>query len=73
MNNQKSLNKKVHLTQDEVAILQLVADGYSNEAIGKKLFMSYHTVKSHLAKITKHLNAVNRTNAIYKVTKLGIF
>ena len=58
------------LTQIEIEILKLVALGYSNKKIGTELFMSYHTVKSHLAKIQRQLNAADRTNAVYIATKI---
>ena len=60
----------IKFTQIEIEILKLVAKGYSNKKIGKELFISYHTVKSHLAKILKQLNATNRTNVVYIATKV---
>ena len=60
----------IKLTKTEIEILKLVALGYNNKRIGTELFMSPHTVKSHLAKIQRQLNATDRTNAVYIATKV---
>ena len=57
------------LTQNEINILLLVSKGYNNKKIASELFISYHTVKSHIAKIMKQLNAADRTNAVYIAVK----
>jgi ATP/maltotriose-dependent transcriptional regulator MalT len=44
-------------------ILQLVAAGFSNEEIGKKVFISRKTVKTHLTNIFDKLGVNNRLNA----------
>lgn len=43
------------LTQRELEVVSLVADGYSNKDIGEKLILSSLTVKSHLARMSKLL------------------
>ena len=60
----------IKLTKIEIEILKLAALGYSNRRIGAELFISFHTVKSNLAKIQKQLNATDRTNAVYIATKI---
>ena len=40
-----------HLTEREFEVLQLVSQGYSNQEISKKIFVSSHTVKAHLENI----------------------
>jgi len=61
-----------NLTSDEILILELVSKGYDNKRIAKELFMSYHTVKSHITKILKLLKATDRTNAVYIAVKQKI-
>ena len=61
-----------NLTKDDISILMLASKGYNNEKIAKELYMSYHTVKSHISKILIYLNASDRTNAVYIASKLGL-
>lgn len=60
------------LTQRELCILELVAQGYSNVAIGDKLFVSENTVRTHLRNINVKLDAKSRTQAIAVGRRLGI-
>ncbi|HEY2326615.1 MAG TPA: response regulator transcription factor [Gaiellaceae bacterium] len=52
------------LTVRERDVLRLLADGLSNEEIGKKLFISAETVRTHLRKAMDKLGAVSRTQAV---------
>jgi two-component system, NarL family, response regulator DegU len=57
-------NETLHgLTKRELEILQLVAEGLSNEEIGKKVFISKKTVKTHLTNIFDKLQVNNRFKA----------
>lgn len=51
------------LTERELAVLRGAARGLSNEAIGGELWLSRHTVKSHLHRIYAKLDVANRTEA----------
>lgn len=51
------------LSKRELQILHLIARGLTNEAIGKKLFISVPTVKAHLSHIFGKLDVNNRTRA----------
>jgi two-component system, NarL family, response regulator LiaR len=51
------------LTEREVAILNALARGLSNEAIGKELWVAEQTVKFHLTNIYRKLGVRNRTEA----------
>lgn len=51
------------LSGRELEILDLIARGASNEAIGKELFISLTTVKVHASHIFSKLNVSNRTQA----------
>jgi DNA-binding NarL/FixJ family response regulator len=48
------------LSQREMEIAELVAQGYSNKVIGAKLNLSDNTVRNHLANIMQKLNFHNR-------------
>ncbi|MBC7726900.1 MAG: helix-turn-helix transcriptional regulator, partial [Microbacteriaceae bacterium] len=52
------------LTQKELRVLQLLAEGYSNAAMAEKLFVSDSTVRTHLRNINTKLGASNRTQAV---------
>ena len=51
------------LTKRELEILRLVAEGLTNEEIGKKIFISEKTVKTHLTNIFEKLKVNNRFKA----------
>jgi DNA-binding CsgD family transcriptional regulator len=48
------------LTEAELGVAQLVADGLTNREIGTRLFMSHHTVDSHLRQIFRKLEISSR-------------
>jgi DNA-binding NarL/FixJ family response regulator len=52
------------LTQREREVLRLLADGHSNEEIGKRLFISPETVRTHVGKAMAKLDADTRTQAV---------
>lgn len=60
------------LTRKEVRVLQLLAEGYSNNAIAEKLFVSESTVRTHLRNMNAKLNSSNRTQAVAVARRLGI-
>lgn len=61
------------LTQREIEIIGLLGSGSSNTEIADKLFVSEHTVKSHIYNIFKKINVHNRIQAInWAKQNLGI-
>jgi DNA-binding NarL/FixJ family response regulator len=52
------------LTQRERDVLRLLADGHTNEEIGKRLFISPETVRTHVRKAMDKLDADTRTQAV---------
>jgi DNA-binding NarL/FixJ family response regulator len=52
------------LTKREREVLRLLADGLSNEEIGKRLFLSPETVRTHVQKAMRRLEADTRTQAV---------
>ena len=60
------------LTQKEVQVLSLLADGGSNADIAKALFVSTSTVKTHLIHIYQKLEVRRRTEAVKKGRTLKI-
>lgn len=60
------------LTTRETEILEMVAEGRSNQAIGRDLFITEATVKSHLVQVFTKLEADNRTTAVAIARRRGI-
>jgi LuxR family maltose regulon positive regulatory protein len=52
------------LTRKEVQILELLGQGFSNDAMAEKLFISESTVRTHLRSINTKLHASNRMHAL---------
>jgi DNA-binding NarL/FixJ family response regulator len=59
----ESTREKTALTRREIEILALVSIGARNEDIGERLFISPHTVKTHLYKIFQKIKVPNRFQA----------
>jgi DNA-binding NarL/FixJ family response regulator len=56
--------KLPNLTQRERDVLRLLSEGLSNEEIGKRLFISPETVRTHVRKAMDKLDADTRTQAV---------
>jgi DNA-binding NarL/FixJ family response regulator len=64
--------KVLNLTQRERDVLRLLADGNSNEAIGKTLFISPETVRTHVRKAMTKLDADTRTQAVATALRMSL-
>jgi DNA-binding CsgD family transcriptional regulator len=53
-------------------VLQLLAAGESNKAIARRLGISPHTAKFHVASLAGKLGASGRTDAVAKAMRLGL-
>jgi DNA-binding NarL/FixJ family response regulator len=51
------------LTKRELEILKLVAEGHSNQALARRLWVTEQTVKFHLSNVYRKLDVTNRTEA----------
>jgi len=60
------------LTQRELEVLQLIAQGLSNQEIGERLFLALDTVKGHNRRIYGRLQVQSRTEAIARARELGL-
>ncbi|MHA6492735.1 LuxR C-terminal-related transcriptional regulator [Pseudomonas borbori] len=60
------------LSSRELAVLQLIAQGCSNQQISERLFISLHTVKTHARHINSKLGVERRTQAVACAKALGL-
>ncbi len=60
------------LTKRELQVLQLIAQGLSNDEIGKKLYLALDTVKGHNRRIYGKLQVNRRTEAVARGRELGL-
>lgn len=60
------------LTPREIEVLSLLAEGASNKSIGRRLGISVHTVKFHVASLLDKFEAIGRTDAVTHAVRLGL-
>ena len=60
------------LTQREIQVLELLAEGLPNKAIAARLGISDQTVKFHVSSISGKLGAANRTDAVRRAVRRGL-
>jgi LuxR family maltose regulon positive regulatory protein len=60
------------LSDREMEILQLVAEGLSNREIAQRLVLSLSTVKWHTSNIYGKLGVKNRTQAVARSREMGL-
>ena len=60
------------LSAREREVIQLVANGLSNRQIGKKLYLSEETIKTHMRKVIMKLLATNRAHAVAIAIRKGL-
>ena len=60
------------LSQRELEVLQLVAQGLSNREISERLFLALITVKGHNRNIFRKLQVRRRTEAVARARELGL-
>ncbi len=69
--NKKALDY-LGISDRELEVLELVAQGFSNKEIAGKLFVSINTVKTHLSKLYEKLEVSRRTQAVEKAKSLNL-
>lgn len=61
----------VHLSERELEVLRMVADGQTNRVVGEQLGLSALTVKSHLARIARKLGCGDRAQMVAEAIRRG--
>jgi DNA-binding NarL/FixJ family response regulator len=68
----KSIGEGEPLSEREIEVLQLMANGMSNREIGQALWISETTVKTHVSHILRKLGQQDRTQAVLAAVKAGM-
>jgi DNA-binding NarL/FixJ family response regulator len=78
LNSYKGIKKEqkakqaIQLTERELEVLNLIADGFKSLEIAEKLFISERTVEAHRGNIMKKLQAKNMAELTKKAITLGL-
>lgn len=62
----------IALSARELEVLALLAEGASNKLIARRLGISAHTAKYHVASLLEKLDAVSRTDAVAHALRTGV-
>lgn len=69
--NQDELSR-LRLSTRELEVLQLIANGLSNQQIAERLFVSLNTIKTHTSNLFLKMEVGSRTQAIEMAKRLGL-
>ena len=69
--NEAELNR-LRLSTRELEVLQLMADGLSNQQIAERLFVSLNTIKTHTSNLFLKMEVERRTQAVDMAKRLGL-
>ena len=69
---QAEVNPFTELTEREMEVLRVIADGMSNSEIAEQLVISENTVKGHVSNILSKLHLADRTQAAVYAWREGI-
>jgi DNA-binding CsgD family transcriptional regulator len=68
----RNMPDDIALTQRELDVLALMAEGASNKMIARQLGISVHTVKFHVGSLLDKLDATGRTDAVAHAARRGV-
>jgi DNA-binding NarL/FixJ family response regulator len=60
------------LTEQELRVLELAAQGFTNREIGARLYLSRHTVKEYLSHAMRKLEVDSRVAAVVEAGRRGL-
>jgi DNA-binding CsgD family transcriptional regulator len=69
--NEKEM-ARLGISKRELEVLQLIAEGLSNDEIAARLFVSLNTIKTHTSKLFEKLDVKRRTQATEKAKRLSL-
>lgn len=68
----RAMPEDIALTQRELDVLALMAEGASNKMIARRLNIYVHTVKFHVGSLLDKLDATGRTDAVAHAARRGV-
>jgi len=69
--NQNEVDR-LNLSRRELEVLQLMAEGLSNQEISARLFVSLNTIKTHTSNLFEKMEVKRRTQAVEMAKRIGI-
>lgn len=69
--NEEAMNE-LGISKRELEVLQLMAEGLSNQEIAERLFVSLNTIKTHTSNLFEKLEVKRRTQAVEKAKRLNL-
>ena len=69
--DEAALNK-LRISSRELEVLQLMAEGMSNQEIAERLFVSLNTIKTHSSNLFIKMEVERRTQAVEKAKRLRL-
>lgn len=69
--NEEAMNE-LGISKRELEVLQLMAEGLSNQEIAERLFVSLNTIKTHTSNLFEKLDVKRRTQAVEKAKRLNL-
>lgn len=69
--NEEVMNE-LGISKRELEVLQLMAEGLSNQEIAERLFVSLNTIKTHSSNLFEKLDVKRRTQAVEKAKRLSL-
>jgi len=69
--NETALNE-LNMSRRELEVLELMAEGLSNQEIAERLFVSLNTIKTHSARVFEKLEVKRRTQAVEKAKRMSL-
>ncbi len=69
---QKAARSEDDLSEREITVLKLMAEGKSNKEIANELHLSDKTIKNHIHHIFQKLNVADRTKAVISAIRMGL-
>jgi NarL family two-component system response regulator LiaR len=63
---------RLDISKRELEVLELMAQGLSNQEIAERLYVSLNTVKTHSSRLFEKMDVKRRTQAVEKAKRLNI-